>query len=537
MRHAVQGWADRLTRKPDSKPSKSAEQIVDDVLLDHPEMNASTTINTLKAEGLEIVKKPGLETEEADTTAGAAQMLRTESMRFVVPISMRESNPEPTVGGVRSQPKNEVIGWTRFKAVLIQEGLGNFESAFFYTREALQNAVSVFEGKKIYADHPGRAEEEDRPERSVRDVLGHFENIQFVETEEGRGELRGDVVILPDEPFLWARSLMRHAYEYAQKYPDKSFVGLSINAMGDALDTPIQKVVESTSDAVRLKLLKAQELGIESVRVCSKITEAISCDLVTEAGAGGKVTQLIEGESMGKKKAQESEQKDPSQLAAEAKEMAAKKEMNGEHSDADKDLELILSVLDKMGLTDEGQREEAKKLAMEAYECMKAEGMGEGAIHGVEGVLRMAKREMAKKAEAAKAEEAAAKECDDKEKEPKQEGAKESARISDLEKENLELKAKVQAFESEKEKAELESFIDTKLAESKLPRASTKAFREAAGEIRSREDFESKFKIWTDAQKLAGVRESVRLTFTEKSVAAEAGSAEGSGKLDFSKLA
>lgn len=536
MRHALNSWAERLARKPEAKPSKSAEQIVDEMLLDHPEMNASTTINSLKAEGIELVKKEGLETEEADTTGGAAQMLRAESMRFLSPISMRESSPEPTVGGVRSQPKNEVIGWTRFKAVLLQEGLGNFESAFFYTREALISAVPVFEGKKIYADHPGRAEEEDRPERSVRDVLGHFENIHFVETDEGRGELHGDVVILPDEPFLWARSLMRHAYEYAQKYPDKSFVGLSINAMGDALDTPIQKVVESTSEAVRLKLLKAQELGIESVRVCSKITEAISCDLVTEAGAGGKVTQLIEGESMGKKKAQESDQKDPSQLAAQAKENEPKKEMDGEHSDADKDLELILSVLDKMGLTDEGEREEAKKLAMEAYECMKAEGMGEGAIHGVEGVLRMAKREMAKKAEAAKAAETAAKECDDKEKQD-QDGVKESARISDLEKENLELKAKVQAFESEKEKAELESFIDTKLAESKLPRASTKAFREAAGEIRSREDFESKFKIWTDAQKLAGVRESVRLTFTEKSVAAEAGSAEGSGKLDFSKLA
>ena len=30
--------------------------------------------------------------------------------------------------------------------------------------------------------------------------------------------------------------------------------------------------------------------------VVSKITDAVSCDLVTEAGAGGKIVKLIEGD-------------------------------------------------------------------------------------------------------------------------------------------------------------------------------------------------------------------------------------------------
>lgn len=555
MRQAINEWAARLSAKPAAQaaeqatpppPAKSAQEIIDEVLLAHPEMNAATTINTLKAKGLEIVKAPGLEapadeeTKEgegplgilaADTSSANAQMLRSESMQIVAPMSLRESDPAPTVGGVRSQPKNEVTGWTKFKAVMIQEGLGNFGTAFFYTKEALQSAVSVFEGRKIYADHPSKSEEEDRPERSVRDVLGHFENVHYVENEAGQGELVADVVILPDEPFEWARALMRHAHDYAKKYPDKSFIGLSINAMGDAIDTPTEKIIESTSEPIRQKLLQALEMGIESVRVCSKITDAISCDLVTEAGAGGKVTQLIEGERMDKKEEMEkqADQKDPSQLAPEAKQ-------NDEegHDDAAKDLELILSVLDKMGLTEEPEREEAKKLALEAYECMKAEGMGEGAIHGVEGVLRMAKKEMAKKAAEADAEKSD--DMKDEEKKEMEEGVKESARLGDLEKENLELKAKLQAFEQEKEKAELESFIDSKLAESKLSRATTKAFREAAGEIRTREDFEAKFKIWTDAQKLAGERAPLRLSFTEKAAASETGSVDAGGKLDFSKL-
>lgn len=544
MRQAITKWAERLSKKaeaaveqtPPVEPAKTADDVVQKMLVDNPGMNASTTVNTMKAEGIEFTKK---ETEMSSTAAALTRdgvKPQESALAIRAEIRLRET---AGVGDVRSKPKSEVVGWTKFKAILIQEGLGNLNDAFFYTREALQSAIPIFEGKKIYADHPSRIEEQDRPERSVRDVLGHFENIEFIETDDGRGQLIGDVVILPDEPFEWARSLMRHAYDYAQKYPDKSFIGLSINAMGDAIDTPIEKVLESSPESARLKVKKAQEMGITTVRVCQTITDAVSCDLVTEAGAGGKVTQLVEGAGMKKQENIEKKEgeQDPSKLAAEADGEKAPAAGGEGHDDAAKDLELIMSVLDKMGLSDEGEKEEAKKLAMEALEALKAEGM-ESAIHGVEGVLRMAKREKSKTEAAAKTDEEKAKECGDAaakeaDGEKKDDAVKESARLS---KENLELKAKLQKFEEAQAKGELNGFIDQKLAESKLPRASTKAFRESAGDIRSREEFETKFKIWTDAQKIAGEREPARLVFTEKAIATEAGSATTGKTLDFSHL-
>ena len=382
MRQALTKWAERLSKKAEAgpeetkpvEPSKTADEVVQKMLVDNPGMNASTTVNTMKAEGIEFTKK---ETEMSSTAAALTRdgaSPKESALAIKAEIRFRET---AGVGDVRSKPLNEVIGWTKFKAILIQEGLGNLNDAFFYTREALQSAIPIFEGKKIYADHPSRIEEQDRPERSVRDVLGHFENIEFVEADDGRGQLIGDVVILPDEPFEWARSLMRHAYDYAQKYPDKSFIGLSINAMGDAIDTPIEKVLESSPESARLKVKTAQEMGITTVRVCKTITDAVSCDLVTEAGAGGKVTQLVEGAGMKKQENIEKKEgeQDPSKLAAEADGEKAPAAGSEGHDDAAKDLELIMSVLDKMGLSDEGEKEEAKKLAMEALEALKSEGM------------------------------------------------------------------------------------------------------------------------------------------------------------------
>jgi hypothetical protein len=67
----------------------------------------------------------------------------------------------------------------RFRVALIQEGLGNLRDGFYYTKQALESAVPAFEGKKAYADHPSRSEESDRPERSVRDIVGHYENLKL----------------------------------------------------------------------------------------------------------------------------------------------------------------------------------------------------------------------------------------------------------------------------------------------------------------------------------------------------------------------
>lgn len=195
------------------------------------------------------------------------------------------------------KPKDAVIGFTKFKVVLLQEGMGNFKDGYFYSKEAIESAIPVFEGAKIYADHPTAMDEQLRPERSVRDVLGHFENVRVELGESEQTMLVGDVVIVPDDQHKWARALMGHAVEYAKKFPDKDFVGLSINASGDASEMPIDEIVsKGIPQSAFAKIEKAKESGATSLKYVSKINAATSCDLVTEAGAGGRVLEMIESD-------------------------------------------------------------------------------------------------------------------------------------------------------------------------------------------------------------------------------------------------
>lgn len=297
-----------------TEDTPDADQELNDIILKTPQVSGAALVNAMKAKGLKVVKvteawrarvdmfRPmreksaiqqacervmgrGLKVtkaKEADAASAFPQVTRETKFNFR-PTNLRES------------ASDDGIGPTKFKVVLLQEGLGNFGDAYYYNREALESAIPVFTGAKVYADHPSSAEEETRPERSVRDVLGHFENIQVETDKDDRAMLTGEVCILPDKPYEWARGLMRHAVDHAKKFPDKDFIGLSINASGDSSETPIDDVMKQAPSGAKPKLVEAKEQGIDTVRVVSKIKSAVSCDLVTEAGAGGKILNLIEG--------------------------------------------------------------------------------------------------------------------------------------------------------------------------------------------------------------------------------------------------
>lgn len=183
----------------------------------------------------------------------------------------------------------------KFRVVLIEEGMGNSTDAYYYSRDALESAVQVFNGLKIYADHPTNQEESDRPERSTRDVLGHYENLKVELSADGQAQLCADVDILPCRDTEWARACMLRAVENAKKFPDRDFIGLSINASGPSEERPIDDVISLAPQGARQKLLDAQAEGIETVKLVSQINRAVSCDLVTEAGAGGKILNVIGG--------------------------------------------------------------------------------------------------------------------------------------------------------------------------------------------------------------------------------------------------
>lgn len=127
-----------------------------------------------------------------------------------------------------------------------------------YSESVLQNAASVFENSKAYANHPSRAEAKDRPERSIRDITGWYQNVRY---ESGR--------LIADRYFTRTQAgqdAWAIAEDVISQRAPANLAGLSINAVGTG------KVVKEADGDV---------LEVES------ITHAISVDDVSSPAAGG----------------------------------------------------------------------------------------------------------------------------------------------------------------------------------------------------------------------------------------------------------
>lgn len=409
----------------------------------------------------------------------------------------------------------------KFEVVLIQEGLGNFKDAFYYTKESLQAATSQFEGKKIYADHPTALSEEIQPERSTRDILGYFEDVTYVEVEE-RGELHATLCIPAEPAFDWARAMANTAIQYRESYGDKDFVGLSINASGDADEQSIDEMINSVCDACKPKLIEAKEKGIETVRVVKQIEDAISCDLVTEAGAGGKILKLMEdAKVMAKKKVKEADmEKKEADGAGAADDSGA----GSDHADADQDTKLFKQLFDKYmgdGGDDDSEGEggeESHKEDMESeesecgddgaaaphpdakgvkekYEAYQSMGMkpDQAMTHAV-AHHKMEKMKQKKEASVAGQKDPSQMNPTKESKEDESESHKESKS-----KEVVQLAGRVALLERQLNKANLDKVIEGSLVKSGLPRKATKLFMEKAGSFKSEADFKAKLRLFTEA--------------------------------------
>lgn len=538
--------------------SEGGDEQVRQMLVDHPQISGPTLYNLIKSQGMKVVR-------EADGGSAHPQVLRSfsERMRKVLEglpikeaVTAQESAACMVEGNIKfrsrfleSSASDNGIGHTRFRVVLIQEGLGNMKDAFYYSRKALESAVPVFEGKKIYADHPAADEEQTRPERSVKDVLGHFESVELVETD-GRAELHADVVILPDEPYRWARALMRHSVEYAKKYPDKDFVGLSINATGDAEPMRLDSLLESQiSESVKVKLNQAKAEGIEQIRFVSTINEAVSCDLVTEAGAGGKVLDMIEKEkaTMSKKsKVKEGAVKETATEEAEKKETieadahpagaadkdTVKQEAAG-HDDEAQDVALIKKMIAEYLGEDMMDQEEVLKMCKEAYEAYmemgyEADKAMEAAGHSMKLAKHMAAKEKKEseekpeekpeeKVEESKDEEKVEESDEEKVEESKTEETKESSQVLKLTAENAALKESLK-------KIEVEKHLERVLKESGLPRSVTQVFRSNLGAPKSTGEIDDKFKLFVETYRATRGSETDGLPFVVTAEKREDGS-------------
>jgi cation transport regulator len=139
--------------------------------------------------------------------------------------------------------------------VVIKPGF-NASKERYYPKATLERDYGVFEGVKMYADHPTDAEEKARPERSIRDWVATLKNVKAAED----GSVVGEAVVV--EPWLQQRLATLRDQEMLKD------MGVSINAVGVASKQDIE--------------------GQKTVYV-EKLVKARSVDFVTEPGAGGGI--------------------------------------------------------------------------------------------------------------------------------------------------------------------------------------------------------------------------------------------------------
>lgn len=133
---------------------------------------------------------------------------------------------------------------------VIEAGKG---SSGVYTEALLERSAPIFAvGTQVYLDHPGENESFDRPERSVRDLVGRFVS----EARYENGALYAEVQFYSD----YANLILERAED----------IGMSIRAAGVGTQ---------------------REDGEFEI---TEFLEVHSVDVVTKAGAGGALIALLE---------------------------------------------------------------------------------------------------------------------------------------------------------------------------------------------------------------------------------------------------
>lgn len=143
----------------------------------------------------------------------------------------------------------------RYRARLIEGD--RWGSSGYYSREMLErDGPQVWPyGTQVYLDHPGATEQHDRPERSVRDLAGKIVTAPVYEGDGLYSEVEFYPHMAPVIEAMWED------------------VGMSIRAAGTA---------------------EHGERDGRSGPIITSLSEGVSVDVVTKAGAGGKLVALLE---------------------------------------------------------------------------------------------------------------------------------------------------------------------------------------------------------------------------------------------------
>lgn len=196
------------------------------------------------------------------------------------------------IGGRISEAKKDDAGRVSYPVIIISQGLGNLGDRNYYTASAIQSGVQVYEGKKAYYDHPTKSQADEQPGRSVRETCGHYENCKVVTDKDGLSVLQADFV--PEKNKSEVINKLDHAIEFKKKYPTKDYIGISINGDGEGKECTYEDFVKEFNPSA-LEMEKISQIEGQSINAILKLTDAVSADLVTEAGAKGRL--LVESKN------------------------------------------------------------------------------------------------------------------------------------------------------------------------------------------------------------------------------------------------
>lgn len=176
----------------------------------------------------------------------------------------KNSRPNMTIEGERLsfRLREDVFNEADFDksgdlVIVIIEAGANFNKRRYYPKKTLQESADIYAGLKMYLDHPTDAEEAAKPERSIEDWLSTIKESWYED-----GMVLGRVHI--HKP--WLKEAMKDPV-FRQE------IGVSINASGRA---------------------HVGEIDGQQMQIMDAISSAKSVDWVTEAGARGRVLQLME---------------------------------------------------------------------------------------------------------------------------------------------------------------------------------------------------------------------------------------------------
>lgn len=456
------------------------------------------------------------EFEEAATSLSNGALLRSGSKEHAVKLSEKNYT-------TFKEASTDDKGKKKFSVIIIKQGLGNLRDKNYYSADAIKTGESVYEGKKCYYDHPTETQEKEQPGRSVKDIVGHFENVKSVKNKDGLMELQADFIPIQGESRLGAIEMFEHAVQYSKKYPDKNFIGLSINGDGEGLtlsyDDFINQVKPSQQELEKIKEIKGQEINL-----ITRLLDAVSADVVTEPGAGGGIKVKEYNFKQRREKMLTALKKLFSGMEAKDEKAVADaaKEMMGEKEDGAMEMEAVVKNMKQL-------KQEMKKEDGESEEAYEAK------------VLKAA-MDMAKKKEGDSDADADDKNKDAKASDDKKvaDDKKASDEKPDLAKENESLKkemesmkAEMEAMKKEGEKKESEAkasmeaaakantelaiktketLIDKKLLHSGLPRAITSEWRSLLEKCKTEKEIDETIKTMKETAERAIEAEFISLS-------------------------